>query len=264
MPNAATRKSRNVSDAVREVCLSFPEAEEVVSHGSPDFRVRGKTFATYVINHHGDGHVALWLRSPPGAQQLYSDMEPEYYFVPPYVGPKGWLGVELNTGLRWNTVVTRVREAYDEVAPARLCGQTGPVIEIKGEVAPLKAEEIDPFLRPRAREVLDELDALCRSLPETGRGTQFGNPVWKAGKKTFCSTHHRNGHLQLCFRVGDELQVSLTADSRFQIPAYSGHNGWVELDVETHADFTEIRELVMISYRHFALKRMLRSLNDQA
>ena len=39
--------ARNVSAAVREVCLSFPETEEAVSHGSPDFKVRGKTFATY-------------------------------------------------------------------------------------------------------------------------------------------------------------------------------------------------------------------------
>ena len=80
--------ARDINSAVREICLSFPEAEEVPSRGSPDFRVQGKTFATYCVNHHGDGHVALWLHSPAGAQQLYSEMEPEYYFVPPYVGPK--------------------------------------------------------------------------------------------------------------------------------------------------------------------------------
>jgi len=257
-------KQRNVSAAVREVCMSFPETEEVLSHGSPDFRVRGKNFATYVINHHGDGHVALWLRSPPGAQQLYAEMEPEYYFVPPYVGPKGWLGVELNTGLSWRTIATRVREAYDEVAPVSLVNAAGETIEIEGKVKPLTAEEIDPFVRKRAQAVLKKLDPLCLSLPETSRASQFGNPVWKAGKKTFCSTHHRSGRLQLSFRVGAEQQSLMTLDPRFSIPAFTGHNGWIELDVEDHADWEEIESLLMTSYRHFALKRMLKALAEQS
>jgi hypothetical protein len=63
--------ARDINGAVREVCLSFPEAEEFLSHGSPNFRVRGKTFATYVVNHHGDGRVALWICSPAGAQESY-------------------------------------------------------------------------------------------------------------------------------------------------------------------------------------------------
>ncbi len=252
---------RNVSSAVREVCLSFPEAEEVSSHGSPDFRVRGKNFATYVINHHGDGHVALWLRSPPGAQQLYSEMEPEYYFVPPYVGPKGWLGVELNTGISWRTVAQRVREAYEEVAPPALRAAIGDTVEIKGRIKRLTREEVDPFQRKRAREVVAELEKLCLSLPETSLATQFGSPVWKAGKKTFASTHHRRGRLMLSFRVGPERQAMLTLDPRFSIPPYSGHNGWIELDVEDAADWQEIDALMLESYRHFALKRMLKALD---
>ena len=59
-------KKKDISQAVRELCLWFPEAEEVLAHGSPDFRVKGKTFATYVINHHGDGRIALWLNAPQG------------------------------------------------------------------------------------------------------------------------------------------------------------------------------------------------------
>jgi len=56
---------------VRDVCLWLPEAEEFLSHGSPNFRVRGKTFATYVVNHHGDGRVALWLNAVRGAQESW-------------------------------------------------------------------------------------------------------------------------------------------------------------------------------------------------
>ena len=60
-----------IREAVREVCLWLPQAEEQVSHGSPNFRVRDKTFATFVVNHHGDGRVALWLNAAPGAQVHY-------------------------------------------------------------------------------------------------------------------------------------------------------------------------------------------------
>src|ERR1043165_5035328 len=87
----ARRMAKDISQAVREVCLWLPESSEVISHGSPDFRVRGKTFATYVINHHGDGRVALWLNAPAGAQELYTKEEPKHFFVPPYVGARGWL-----------------------------------------------------------------------------------------------------------------------------------------------------------------------------
>lgn len=259
---AAEQTNRHdVSSAVRTVCLSFPEAEEIRAHGSPDFRVRGKTFATYVINHHGDGHVALWLRSPPGAQQLYTEMEPEYYFVPPYVGPKGWLGLELNTGIRWATVAKRVREAYEEVAPVSLVRSMGDTVEIDEPVRPLSAEQVDPFQRKRSSMILKRLGELCLALPETSPGRQFGSPVFKAGKKTFANLHHRQGRLKLGFWVGSEQQTLLTLDPRFSIPPYSGHNGWIELDVEEDEDFDEIRTLALDSYRHFALKRMLKALD---
>ena len=104
---------RNTSDAVNEICLGFPETETVDSHSMANFRVAGKTFAIYAINHHGDGRVALWLEAPTGSQPLYVEMEPEHYFIPPYLGHKGWLGVHLNTGLSWPAVVNRVREAFE-------------------------------------------------------------------------------------------------------------------------------------------------------
>ena len=77
----------------------FRDTEEVSRHGAPNFKVKGKTFAMFVLNHHGDGRVALWLNSPHGAQQMYTQLDPESYFVPPYVGVKGWLGMELNKNL---------------------------------------------------------------------------------------------------------------------------------------------------------------------
>ena len=96
--------AKDINQAVREVCLWFPEAEEFLSHGSPNFRVRGKTFAAYTVNHHGDGRVALWLNAPRGAQEMHVSAEPRHFFVPPYVGPRGWLGVHLDKGLSWKRI----------------------------------------------------------------------------------------------------------------------------------------------------------------
>ena len=123
--------AKDINQAVREVCLWLPEAEEFLSHGSPNFRVRGKTFATYVVNHHGDGRIALWLNSPAGAQELYVKREPKHFFVPPYVGPRGWLGVHLDKGIAWTRVAKLVREAYEKVAPPALSRTIGETIAIK-------------------------------------------------------------------------------------------------------------------------------------
>ena len=254
--------ARDISQAVRELMAQFPETEEVESHGSPSFRVRGRTFATYTINHHGDGRVALNLDSPPGAQQLYTEMEPEFYFVPPYTGPKGWLGVELNTGISWSSVAARVREAYEKRAPKTLTDALGDRIDAPPPDRPFRPEEIDPFLGERAKTVLKQLDALCARLPETSQARQFGNPVWKAGKKTFVSTAYYTGRMNLSFWVGPERQLVLSDGPRYHIPAYTGHNGWINLDVEEHADWEEIEGLLLESYRHFALKRMLKALGE--
>jgi len=254
--------SRDISEAVRDLMGSLPETEEVQSHGSPSFKVRGRTFATYTINHHGDGHVALNLDAPPGAQQLYTEMEPEYYFVPPYVGPKGWLGVELNTGISWRSVITRVREAYEKAAPDALNRKIGETLDVRPPDRPFRADEIDPFLGERGQAVLAQLAALCEALPETSQARQFGNPVWKAGKKTFVSTAYYTGRMNLSFRVGPERQLALSDAPRFHIPAYTGRNGWISLDVEDHADWEEIEGLLHESYRHFALKRMLKALEE--
>ena len=241
--------------------MSFPETDEVVSHSAPTIRVRGRTFATYTINHHGDGRVALNLAAPPGAQALYTEMEPEHYFVPPYTGPRGWLGIELDKGLPWQTVATRVREAYEHIAPAELIRAIGETPRVRPPERSFRPEEINPFLGRRAKQVLAELDTLCARLPETARASQFGNPVWKAGKKTFVSADYHTGRLALSFWVGTDAQTMLTQDPRYRIPAYTGHNGWINLDVEDQADWEEIEQLLLGSYRQFALKRMLKALD---
>lgn len=249
-----------IPEAVHELCSALPEVEEVQSHSRPNFRVNGKAFAIYSLNHHGDGRVALLLNSPNGAQEHYTALQPEYYFVPPYVGGKGWLGVELNTGIKWSAVAERVYEAYAKLAPAELCkGLSGPPKCAKPTVK-MKPEEINPFLRKAAKKKLDKLGSLCENLPETSLTEQFGNPAWKAGKKTFVCANHYSGGLALQFWVGLENQAALTMEPRFTVPAYTGKNGWINLDVEKQIDWAEVEALLMDSYRHFALQRMLKLL----
>src|SRR5271169_3100393 len=145
--------ARGIDQAVREVCLWLPEAQEFLSHGSPNFRVRGKTFATYVVNHHGDGRVALWLNAPLGSQELHVRAEPGHFFVPPYVGPRGWLGVNLDRGLKWQRIAELTREGYEKVAPTPLRARIGPTPKIRAPDKALSASQVDPFKAPRVIKV---------------------------------------------------------------------------------------------------------------
>jgi predicted DNA-binding protein (MmcQ/YjbR family) len=252
--------ARDTYQAVQEVCLWLPEAEEFVSHGSPNFRVRGKTFATYAVNHHGDGRVALWLNAASGSQELHVRAEPSYFFVPPYVGPRGWLGVVLDRGIAWKRVAALVREAYEKVAPADLRARVGNIPALRAPDRPLTATQVDPLTSARGVAVLKRLRKLCLALPESREDRQFGHPVWQAGKKTFAMARYDAQRLTLNFWVGVERQGLLTTDPRYKIPPYMGHNGWIALDVNTNCDWDEVAALTLESYRHFALKRMLQQL----
>lgn len=251
-----------VPESIHELCTAYPGVEACISHDRPDYRVADKSFARLVINHHGDGRAALWLKMPPGAQAVYTDLEPEAYFVPPYVGNQGWLGVELNKGLSWAEISGRVREAWEHTAPANLI----TALKKSPAVAPpdvlMTAEDIDPLLAPRAQKVLAGVRSRCAQLPEVIEDLQFGRPVWKAGKKTFAGAFHKNGKVHLDFWVGIEQQSMMTDDPRFTIPKYTGHNGWINLDVDRHLDWNEVSGLLENSYRHFALRRMLNALDS--
>lgn len=106
---------------VRAHCLSLPETSERPSHGAPTFFVRQKrAFVTFHENHHGDGRVALWCAAPEGAQAGLVDAEPERYFVPPYVGSRGWVGVRLDRDVPWDEIAGVIEDAYAARAPKAL------------------------------------------------------------------------------------------------------------------------------------------------
>jgi hypothetical protein len=110
-----------VLERLREVCLGLPEVSERLSHGAPTFFVRGKrAFVMVMTDHHGDGRFALWCAAPDGMQKMLVDADPERFFVPPYVGHRGWLGVRLDRGLQWDELTGIAEDAYAEVAPKKL------------------------------------------------------------------------------------------------------------------------------------------------
>ncbi len=108
---------------VREICLALPETTEKLAWGAPTFRVRDKLFVHYRDNHHGDGRLAIWCKARPGAQEALVDADPKRFFVPPYVGPSGWVGLRLDVKIDWDQVADLVEEAYRLTAPKRLLAQ---------------------------------------------------------------------------------------------------------------------------------------------
>ena len=105
---------------VRTICLSFPDTTERLSHGAPTFFIREKrAFVTFMDDHHGDGRLALWCAAPPGAQRMLADARPQQFFVPPYVGHRGWVGVRLDRDLSYDEIAQIIEDAYLTVSATR-------------------------------------------------------------------------------------------------------------------------------------------------
>jgi hypothetical protein len=112
-------RQANSLERLRSLIAALPETSEKISHGSPTFWGGKKTFASFHTDHHGDGRVAVWCKVPPGAQEALVESDPELYFVPPYVGPSGWVGIDLDGDIDWQSVAGLLEEGYRMVAPRR-------------------------------------------------------------------------------------------------------------------------------------------------
>lgn len=105
---------------LRAICLALPETAEKESWGdTPTFRVRDKIFAMYSLDHR-DGRPSMWCKAPPGAQEALVGSDSERFFVPPYVGHNGWIGVRFDGAVDWDEVTELVAESYSMTAPKRL------------------------------------------------------------------------------------------------------------------------------------------------
>jgi predicted DNA-binding protein (MmcQ/YjbR family) len=81
--------------------------------------VGGKMFAQFDNHHHGAEHIGVWLAMPLGAQEALVYQDPKRFFVPPYVGKRGWVGVRLDGRASWKTVEKVVHEAYTHIGSPR-------------------------------------------------------------------------------------------------------------------------------------------------
>lgn len=116
----ATVRAMEAIERLRAICMAFPEAVEKSfgGHEPPAFRVRDKIFASVST---GDGRVSAWMKAAPGAQDVLVSGDPERFFVPPYVGKKGWVGVRLDVdGVPWGMIEDLVADSYRLIAPKRL------------------------------------------------------------------------------------------------------------------------------------------------
>ena len=114
---ARRRAARTPVDRLRAICLALPDTTEKVAWGEPTWRVRGRLFAQLDDHHHGAEHLAVWLPAPLGEQEALVQKDPARFFRPPYVGPRGWVGVRIDGRPSWAQVTTLVEQAYRQVAP---------------------------------------------------------------------------------------------------------------------------------------------------
>jgi predicted DNA-binding protein (MmcQ/YjbR family) len=127
MPSRSSSKRADAGSTPvqRKICLALPEATEKIAWGEPTWRVRGKLFAQLDDHHHGAEHLAVWLPAPLGEQEAMIFTDPERFFRPPYVGPRGWVGVRIDRRPNWAQVASLVEHAYRQAAPPRLRASLG-------------------------------------------------------------------------------------------------------------------------------------------
>jgi hypothetical protein len=107
-------KGQQILERIRRMCSALPEVSERLSHGTPTFFARGKQFAQIWAAHHDDHGLQMWCAAPTGAQGALVKADPKRFFVPPYVGHRGWLGVRLERP-DWPELGRIIADAYAEV-----------------------------------------------------------------------------------------------------------------------------------------------------
>jgi len=106
---------------LRQLCLAFPEVvEDPYGVGNPSFKIAGKIFVMHVVDQHGDGRTGFWCKARESAQLALTSSDPERYFIPPYVGRYGWVGVRLDRKVDWTEAQGLILDSYLLIAPRRL------------------------------------------------------------------------------------------------------------------------------------------------
>jgi predicted DNA-binding protein (MmcQ/YjbR family) len=108
-----------------KICIALPEASRELTGDHASFRVRKKTFGYFLNNHHGDGIVAVCFKMAPGDNAKLVALDSSRFYLPAYIGPRGWIGLRLDAGkIDWEEVADFVGDSYGLVAPKRLVALT--------------------------------------------------------------------------------------------------------------------------------------------
>ncbi|MCH8813475.1 MAG: MmcQ/YjbR family DNA-binding protein [Chloroflexi bacterium] len=112
--------SQDPLERLRKICLALPESTEKETWETPTFRVRNKLFAMFRAEQRGEGRIGVWCKGAPGAQDVLVGADPERFFVPPYVGRNGWIGIYLDDGVDWKAVAALVTDSFVMTAPKKV------------------------------------------------------------------------------------------------------------------------------------------------
>jgi hypothetical protein len=246
------RKETSPADAIfarlSDVCLAFAGAECKLSHGTPSFHVRGKMFTMFVDHHHGDGRIGAWVKATLDDQRRLVAEDPVRFFVPPYVGVKGWVGVRLDGAhADWIELAILIESAWASVAPKRIAAE-GP------------AKRAKPLARPKT-----DAEVARVALPETAIAREGSHASFTVGKKTFAyflDNHHGDEIVSACVRVpkGENEALAKADPKRFYLPAYMHAHGWVGVRLDGgRVEWKTLGELVASSYRSVAPKRLVKT-----
>jgi hypothetical protein len=261
VPKKPESPSDQALTRVRSICYGFAGAEEKLSHGAPSFHVRGKMFLNFVSNHHGDGMIAVWCKASFERQRALVAAHPDRYYVPPYVGVRGWIGVRLDVrATDWVELAILVEEGWLSIAPPKLARGEG----VRPGPPPPPPPRVTTDEKV-ARETLARLTKVCLAHPEAVRELESSHASFLVGKKTFAyflDNHHGDGMIVACTR-GDRAENAKLVKKepkRYIAPAYIGPRGWLGIRLDGgRVDWKEITARVDASYRAVAPKRLLRA-----
>lgn len=246
-------------ERVRAICYGFAGTEEKLSHGAPAFFAGGRMFLSFVDDHHADGRLAVWLKSTHDEQRRLVASDPDRFFVPPYVGVNGWLGVRLDRPTSdWIELAILVEAGWAAVVPKKVAA--GPV---RRPPPPPKRPTTDGEL---ARAALARTIAICEKLPESVCEVEGRHATFRVAKKVyayFLDNHHGDARVGVCVKTGKKDNRALVASDakRFFMPAYVGPRGYVGVRVDAaRVDWKDVAARLEASYRLTAPKRLVKAM----
>lgn len=249
-----------IYERVYRMALGFPGAEHKLSHGAPSFHVRGKMFLHFVDDHHGDGRVGVWCKATPSDQKRLVAQDPARFYVPPYVGVKGWVGVELaGAKADWIELAILVEEAWASIAPKSVT-RGGDGVAARPAPPPPRRPQTDASLASEARA---KLTAICLALPETSCEQAGNYATYYVRKKVFAyflDNHHGDEIVAAAFKLpkGQNRKLAKSDPKRFYLPQYMHGHGYVGMRLDTkRVDWKEVAERARESWRLSAPAKLL-------